>query len=146
MLTPIQLVNVREDASYREWLRHVYPFYLHDLLQFEQNEYHLSASVYGSQITFPTGSPRVLPPFVVLSGTVPVGFAFIGQVPFPFMSEDVQFRLSEFFVLRAYRRSGIGPSTGTCRPGAVLSGSFELTVLAANATRTSLLAGRSSSG
>jgi predicted acetyltransferase len=131
--TSLQLVNTREDASHREWLRHVYPFYLHDLSQFERQEYHLSPSGHWEPDHLPYWLGHAFcHPFVLLSGTFPVGFAFIGQVPFPFMSEDVQFRLSEFFVLRAYRRSGIGRRAALAAL-ASFAGSFELTVLEANA-------------
>ena len=132
MARPIQLLNTREDASYREWLRHVYPLYLHDLSQFDQNGYHLSPSGRWEPDHLPYWlSHAFCHPLVILSGTDPVGFAFIGEVPFPFMSEDVQFRLSEFFVLRAYRRSSIGRRAALAVL-ASFSGSFELTVLEAN--------------
>jgi len=133
MPTLLQLVNAREDATHREWLRHVYSFYLHDLSQFEKHEYTLSASGQWQPDHLPYWLTQPFcHPFVLLAGSVPVGFAFIGQAPFPFMSEDVQFRLSEFFVLRAYRRAGIGRRAGVAALSR-FSGSFELTVLDANA-------------
>lgn len=132
MPPPIRLVNTREDAAYREWLRHVYPLYLHDLSQFDQHAYRLSASGQWEPDHLPYWfSHAFCHPFVLLSGTGPVGFAFIGEVPFPFMSEDVQFRLSEFFILRAFRRSGIGRRAALAVL-APFTGSFELTVLEAN--------------
>jgi predicted acetyltransferase len=132
MATPLTLVNAREEAAHREWLGRVYAFYLHDLSQFAEDEYRLSS--------LGRWEPDHLPywleqpfchPLVLLRGSTPAGFAFVGQAPFPFMSDGVQYRLSEFFVLRAQRRSGIG--RGAAR--AVLArfpGSFELTVLEHN--------------
>jgi predicted acetyltransferase len=132
MPTPLTLVNAREDATHREWLRHVYAFYLHDLSQYAKDEYRLSE--------LGCWEPDHLPywltqpfchPLVLLSRSDPVGFAFVGQRPFPFLSDGVQFRLSEFFVLRAQRRSGAGRDAAH----AVLArfpGSFELTVLERN--------------
>ncbi len=129
----ITLVNAREDASHREWLTNVYSFYLHDLSQFAPDYYRLSAQGHWEPDHLPYWlSQAFCHPLVVLEGPLPVGFAFVGQAPFPFMSDGVRFRLSEFFILRSRRRSGIGRSAA----GAVLatfSGSFELTVLENNA-------------
>lgn len=133
MASRITLVSAREDTSCREWLTHVYSFYLHDLSQFAPTEYQLS----------PRGlwEPDHLPywldhafchPLVLLEGPAPVGFAFVGQTPFPFMSHGIQFRLAEFFVLRSRRRTGIGRSAAHATLVA-FAGSFELVVLARNA-------------
>lgn len=60
-----------------------------------------------------------------------MGFAFFGQAPFPFMSGGIRFRLAEFFILRSYRRSGVGRSAAHAALAA-FPASLELTVLGRN--------------
>jgi predicted acetyltransferase len=133
MAKQITLVNAREDASHREWLRNVYPFYLHDLSQFADDEYRLTETGQWEPDYLPYWlSQPFCHPLVLLENSVPVGFAFVGETPFPFMSDGVKFRLTEFFILRAHRRRGVG----RCAAIAVLDGfcgSFELTVIEGNA-------------
>jgi len=132
MATHVSLVDARDDASYCEWLTHVYSFYLHDLSQFAPHEYRLSARGQWEPDHLPYWLAHAFcHPLVLLEGEVPVGFAFVGQEPFPFMSDGVQFRLAEFFILRSRRRSGVGRSAARTTLTA-FSGSFELVVLERN--------------
>jgi predicted acetyltransferase len=62
---------------------------------------------------------------------VPVGFAFVGRSPFPFMSARYDFRLCEFFVLRSCRRAGVGRRIAYALFSSML-GSWELVVLPRN--------------
>jgi predicted acetyltransferase len=90
-------------------LRNLYPLYLHDL------------SEYGDGYSLdPQGlwQPDYLPTWLTESAQVhpllfrwedrPVGFAFVGQAPFPYMTPGRDFRLSEFFIVRSQRRHGLG--------------------------------------
>ncbi len=129
----ITVVNAREDSSHADWLRHVYSFYLHDLSQFAADEYRLSARGHWEPDHLPYWlSQPFCYPLVLKAGDAPVGFAFVGQEPFPFMSPGVRFRLAEFFVLRAHRRFGVGRAAALA-VFAYCIGSFELTVLPRNA-------------
>lgn len=133
MTTPLRLVDARSTLALRQWLENVYPFYLHDLSQFAPDAYRLNASG--------RWEPDYLPywlehdhchPLVALRGDDAVGFALVGEAPFPFMSPDARFRISELFVLRAHRRSGLGRAVARAVL-ARLTETCELTVLAENA-------------
>ena len=133
MRTAVRLVDARGAHAHREWLENVYPFYLHDLSQFAPDAYRLDAS--GRWV--PDHLPYWLAhdfchPLIALRGEEPVGFALVGEAPFPFMSPDVRFRISELFVLRAHRHSGLGRAVAHAVL-ARLSDASELTVLAHNA-------------
>lgn len=133
MADSLRLVDAREIPAHTEWLRQVYPFYLHDLSEFEAREYRLSASGLWEPDHLPYWlSEPFCQPLVVLESGTPAGFAFVGEAPFPFMSPGARFRLSEFFVLRAHRRSGLG-RRAALRVLARASGPWELTVLERNA-------------
>jgi predicted acetyltransferase len=47
-------------------------------------------------------------PLVILDSGQRVGCALVNQAPSPHMQPGMDFRMSEFFVLRKHRRSGIG--------------------------------------
>lgn len=129
----VALVEARTDPSRREWLTNVYPFYLHDLSQFAPDGYHLSEHGRWQPDHLPYWlSQPFCHPLVLVADSVPVGFAFVGEAPFPFMSPGIRFHLSEFFVLRSHRRSGVGRAAARAVLSA-FSGSFELTVLGQNA-------------
>lgn len=128
----VQLVDVRDDPARREWLTNVYPFYLHDLTRYAPDAYRLSPAGRWEPDHLPYWlSHPFCHPLVALHGAEPIGFAFVGEAPFPYMSPGIRFRISELFVLGAHRRSGLGRDLAR----AVLSrlaGPCELTVLAHN--------------
>jgi predicted acetyltransferase len=129
----VSLVDSRTDQVVAAWLHHVYAFYLHDLSEFDPNGYVLSPSGLWQPDYLPYWLERPhCHPLVILSEGTPCGFAFIGEAPFPYMSLGVQFRLAEFFILRARRGTGLG-SIAVRALLARFRGSFELTVLAGNA-------------
>lgn len=130
---PIALVDPRPSPALGEWLGRVYPFYLHDLSSFPGCGYRLSAAG--------AWEPDLLPywleqpcchPWVLTRGDVAIGFAFVGEAPFPSMTPGVRFRLCELFVLRGERRSGVGQAAVRAIV-ARSPGSFELSVLHENA-------------
>lgn len=90
-------------------LRNLYPLYLHDLSEFG-NDCTLDAEGLWQPDYLPywlSGKPEVHPLLFRLDGR-PVGFALVGQAPFPYMTPGRDFHLSEFFILRAERRHGLG--------------------------------------
>jgi len=104
----IELVIVRQESSDRQWLENVYPLYLHDLSEFEGSCYTLNSEG--------RWQPDYLPAWFELPGanalllsssSERIGFALVGRRPFPYLSPDADQRLSEFFVLRQYRRRGL---------------------------------------
>jgi aminoglycoside 6'-N-acetyltransferase I len=90
-------------------LRNLYPLYLHDLSEFGDS-YTLDAQ--GSWqpdylTTWLSESEQVHPLLFRLDG-LPVGFAFVAQAPFPYMTPGRDYQLSEFFIIRSQRRHGLG--------------------------------------
>src|SRR5512140_2307438 len=90
-------------------LRNLYPLYLHDLSEFG------GGCTLDAQGVF---QPDYLPtwlsqseqthPLLFPLGYRPVGFAFVGQAPFPYMTAGRDYQLSEFFIIRSERRHGLG--------------------------------------
>lgn len=90
-------------------LRNLYPLYLHDLSEFGC-ECRLDPQGVWQPDHLPTWlseSEEVHPLLFRLEG-LPVGFAFIGQAPFPYMTAGRDYQLSEFFIIRSERRGGLG--------------------------------------
>jgi predicted acetyltransferase len=105
----INLDNARLSAINREWLTNVYPFYLHDLSEFDDHYYTLNERG--------VWEPDYLPSWlkddqdhtlIICESGRRVGFALVNEAPSPYIEPGIRFRLSEFFVLRKYRRCGIG--------------------------------------
>jgi predicted acetyltransferase len=113
-------------------LRRLYPLYIHDLSEFG-DAYALDAEGIWQPdyLSFwLSGSEGAHPLLFQLDGR-PVGFAFVGQTPFPYKSAEVDFRLSEFFVLRGERRRGLGRQAAVALFDS-FRGVWELTQLTAN--------------
>ncbi len=100
---------LRATPSEHTLLRNLYPLYLHDLSEFGV-EYRLDEQGRWRPDFLPTWlipTPEVHPLLLRWEGRV-VGFAFVGQSPFPYMTPGRDYRMSEFFILRSERRSGLG--------------------------------------
>jgi predicted acetyltransferase len=103
-------VHEARTANERALIRNLYPLYLHDLTEF--TEFY---DVDERGIFFPDYLPdwldRVGPtthPLIVRAGGKPAGFALVAQAPFPHMTRGRDYRMCEFFVLKRYRRRGVG--------------------------------------
>jgi hypothetical protein len=53
----IEISDARRSAADREWVRNVYPLYLHDLSEFDDGYYRLSERGLWEPDPSPTGSP-----------------------------------------------------------------------------------------
>jgi predicted acetyltransferase len=105
----IELRDARRSAIDREWLTNVYPFYLHDLSEFDRTYYTLDHR----GIWIPDHRAGWLEedgdhPLIIVESGARVGFALVNQAPFPHMQPGMNFRMAEFFVLRRHRGLGIG--------------------------------------
>jgi len=105
----IELRGARKLAADCTWLTRVYPFYLHDLSEYDDGYYRLD----GEGRWQPDHLPSWLEeegdyPFVILAGGERVGCALVNEAPSPHLGRGVDFRMAEFFVLRRHRRAGIG--------------------------------------
>ena len=105
----LQLRDARDSDADREWLTNVYPFYLHDLSEFDDGYYHLDDRGRWMPDHLPSwlDDPADHPLILIESGER-VGAALINVAPSPHVSPGVAFRMCEFFVLRARRGRGIG--------------------------------------
>ncbi|MCP3166870.1 GNAT family N-acetyltransferase [Myxococcus qinghaiensis] len=100
---------LRASPAEHPLLRNLYPLYLHDLSEFGV-EYRLDAQGQWVPNFLPTwlaDSNEVHPLLLRWEGRT-VGFAFVAQAPFPYMTPGRDFRMSEFFILRGERGYGLG--------------------------------------
>jgi aminoglycoside 6'-N-acetyltransferase I len=105
----LDLRDARASAADREWLTNVYPFYLHDISEFDEHYYTLS----DRGLWVPDHLPSWLQddtdhPLIIRQSGTRVGFALVNETPSVHMLPGCRFRLSEFFILKRYRRTGIG--------------------------------------
>jgi predicted acetyltransferase len=129
----VTLRDVRNSPELLSWLKPAYSRYLSELVAFDPEMYSLD----------PDGNwqPDYLPywlthdychPLVIVADGQPAGFVFVGEQPFPFMTEGRDYRLCEFFVDAPRRRGQVGRDAVRAvlasRPGA-----WELFVLRENA-------------
>jgi predicted acetyltransferase len=127
------LCDARAFAADQEWLTNVYPFYLHDLSEFDEHYYTLN----DRGLWEPDHLPSWLQddtdhPLIIRQSETRVGFALVNEAPSIHMMPGVRFRLAEFFILKRYRRNGIG-----LRAAEALfdrfRGRWQLSILARNA-------------
>ena len=105
----MDLNDARASAIDRKWLRNVYPFYLHDLSEFDDHYYTLNERGLWEPDYLPSwledGTDH---PLIISESGCRIGFALVNEAPSQYMMPGIRFRLSEFFVLRKYRRCGFG--------------------------------------
>ncbi len=105
----LELRDARRAAGDREWLANVYPFYLHDLSEFDDGYYRLDER----GLWTPDHLPSWLEedgdhPLIIVESGRRVGFALVNQAPSRHVGPGMDFRMAEFFVLRAHRGQGVG--------------------------------------
>jgi predicted acetyltransferase len=105
----IALIEARTSATDRAWLTHVYPLYLHDLSEVDDGYYRLN----DHGLWEPDHLPSWLDeqedwPLLIVAESQRVGFALVNQAPSPYITPGADYRMSEFFILRSCRRSGVG--------------------------------------
>jgi predicted acetyltransferase len=105
----VDLVDARQSPTDRDWLTNVYPFYLHDLSEFDDGYYRLSNDGRWEPDHLPSWLVDDTDyPFIIRTPRGRVGFALVNAAPSPHIMPGADYRLSEFFVLRAFRRTGVG--------------------------------------
>ncbi|MDJ0840903.1 MAG: GNAT family N-acetyltransferase [Acidobacteriota bacterium] len=87
----------------------LYALYLHDLSEFGDG-YHLDEQGQWQPDYLPywLDADQPVHPLLLQDKGRYVGFAFVGEKPFPYMNRERDYRLSEFFIARPYRREGLG--------------------------------------
>ncbi len=105
----LEIKEIKGSPQEIDWIKNVYSFYLHDLSEFGDEHYQLNDRG--------QWEPDYLPnwladnngvPFIIRWDGKPVGFAFVARNPFPSVTSNVDYRMSEFFILRRFRRHYIG--------------------------------------
>lgn len=129
----LRLHDARASAVDREWLANVYPFYLHDLSEFDEHYYTLNdrglwePDHLASWLQDDTDHP-----LIIRRSGMRVGFALVNEAPSVDMMPGFRFRLAEFFILKRYRRTGIGRRAAQALFDQ-LRGRWQLSILARNA-------------
>jgi predicted acetyltransferase len=105
----LELRDARHSGPDPEWLTNVFPFYLHDLSEFDVTYHTLD----DRRVWMPDHRESWLQddrdhPLILADGGRRVGFALVNQAPSPHMRPGMDYRMSEFFVPRKYRGLGIG--------------------------------------
>ena len=105
----LELRDARSLVADREWLTNVYPFYLHDLSEFDERYYTLN----DRGLWEPDHLPSWLQddtdhPLIIRRSETRIGFALVNEAPSVHVKPAVRFRLAEFFILKKHRRTGIG--------------------------------------
>jgi predicted acetyltransferase len=105
----VELRDARRSPEDREWLTNVYPLYLHDLSEFDDGYYRLDDRGRWEPDHLPSWLEEDTDhPLIILESGERVGCALVNRAPSRHMRPGMDFRLSEFFVLRTHRRRGIG--------------------------------------
>src|SRR5215470_4679805 len=104
----LTLIDARTSVTNQAWLTNVYPLYLHDLSAFDDAYYQLT----DHGLWEPDHLPSWLDeqddwPLLILVDGHRVGFALVNQAPSPYMTPGMDYKMSEFFILRRLRRSGL---------------------------------------
>lgn len=105
----VELVDARCRQEDRDWLTHVYPLYLHDLSVFDDGYYRLDERGLWQPDYLPSWlSPDSDQPLLICADGDRIGFGLVNCAPSPHVAEGLDLRLSEFFILRRFRRRGCG--------------------------------------
>ncbi len=105
--------DARASAVDQEWLINVYPLYLHDLSEFDDHYYTLNQRVLWEPDYLPNWLEEDRDHSLIISESgCRVGFALVNEAPSPYLMPGIRYRLPEFFVLRKYRRCGLGRRSG----------------------------------
>jgi len=105
----VDLVDARQSPTDRDWLSNVYPFYLHDLSESDDGYYRLRHDGQWEPDHLPSWlADDTDYPFIVRRPHGRAGFALVNTAPSPHMMPGADYRLSEFFVLRAFLWVGVG--------------------------------------
>lgn len=117
----------------RDLMASLYPLYIHDISAFGDMYKLDEEGVWQPDfLPFWLDSEDGARTYLIRVGGQPAGFALVGSRPqFPYMNPDCDYRLCEFFVMRAWRGQGIGREA-VRRLFDKFTGAWELEVLMDN--------------
>jgi predicted acetyltransferase len=137
----IELRDARRSLVDREWLINVYPFYLHDLSAFDDSYYTLDERGLWRPDHLPSWLQEDTDhPLIIVEAGRRVGFALVNHAPSPHLQPGMDFRMSEFFVLRSEAPRGSDGASGV-RAVRSVPGKWEIFELPRNAPAISFWRG-----
>jgi predicted acetyltransferase len=106
---PVTVRDARNSTEDREWIRAVYRDYLSELSASKTGLFPALGEWDARESEFLAGwfADSGAYPFVILADGHRAGFALVSRPP-AFPRTSVNYRMSEFFILRAARRRGVG--------------------------------------
>jgi predicted acetyltransferase len=107
-LPALHFQNAHHRPAAADWLRAVYPLYLHDLTRYEPTLYTLDASGQWQpdRLYWWLDETNGLP-LVVTLGHKPAGFVLLNTTPY-FRNPRADLKISEFFIANEFRRQNHG--------------------------------------
>ncbi len=111
---PVTLRDARDSAVDRTWIRAAYRDYLSELSASKSGLFPISGEWPGREDDFLAGwfTDPSTHPFVIFLEGERTGFALVARPP-DFPRRPVDFRMSDFFVVRPARRRGVGAGAAT---------------------------------
>jgi predicted acetyltransferase len=104
----VEIESANASSEHRAWIASVYPFYRHDLSEFDDSVRLDDEGRWHPDLLAVWLAREYVDAYVFVVDGARAGFAIVARAPCPVVTSYIQFRMAEFFVLRAYRRRGIG--------------------------------------
>jgi predicted acetyltransferase len=112
----VSIRDVRNSLKDRQWIQSVYGEYIESLADLNTGFFSVigTENAHQDEIFANWFANDQSHPLVILQGADPVGFALVTRQRIsPAGSEAARFKMSEFFVRRPHRRTGIGRNAAT---------------------------------
>ncbi len=112
----VSIRDVRHSQKDRQWIQNVYSEYIESLADLNTGLFSFTGTEgsHEAEIFANWFSNDQSHPLVILQGADPVGFALVTRLRSPSNAENAaDFRLSEFFVRKNHRKSGVGRDAAT---------------------------------
>jgi predicted acetyltransferase len=112
----VSIRDVKTSKQDRQWIQRVYGEYLESLADLNTGVFSVigAANPHQDEIFANWFSNDQAHPLLILKGREPVGFALVTRPRIPAAGEkSANYRMSEFFIRKQYRRAGIGRNAST---------------------------------
>ncbi|ARV57776.1 hypothetical protein BZZ01_03240 [Nostocales cyanobacterium HT-58-2] len=92
--------------EFKPVIKNLYPLYLHDLSEFVSDIDVSDLGLFNAEVSNLFWQKDALFPFLVKANGKLAGFTLIASPPYT--SKETDYMINEFFIIRKYRRKGIG--------------------------------------